>query len=152
LGSQTFSVSATDNVGNGSNGSAGYSVAYAASGMCYGDIGHQILQPINADGTSVWKQGSTIPAKFRVCGANGVSVGTTGVVSSLYLTKIISGTVTTVDETVSSTTPDAVFRWDSTNQQWIFNISTKSLTANNTYVYTITLNDGTTIVFQYGLK
>ena len=73
LGSQTFSVSATDNVGNGSNGSAGYSVAYAASGMCYGDIGHQILQPINADGTSVWKQGSTIPAKFRVCGANGVS-------------------------------------------------------------------------------
>lgn len=42
--------------------------------------------------------------------------------------------------------------WDSVNQQWVFNIITKSLTANNTYVYAVTLNDGTTIGFQYGLK
>ncbi|MFY9558656.1 MAG: SBBP repeat-containing protein [Terriglobales bacterium] len=119
---------------------------------CYGDLGHQILQPINADGSSVWKQGRTIPAKFRVCDINGVSVGTTGVVSGFFLTQIISGTVTNVDETVDSTSSDTVFRWDAANQQWIFNISTKSLAANKTYVYTITLNDGTTIVFQYGLK
>jgi hypothetical protein len=152
VGSKTFSVSATDNVGSGSNKSAGYSVTYAGGGTCFGDAGHQILQPINADGTSVWKQGRTIPAKFRVCDANGVSVGTAGAVRSFFLTQIISGTVTAVDETVSSTTPDTAFRWDATNQQWIFNISTTSLAANNTYVYTITLNDGTTIVFQYGLK
>jgi hypothetical protein len=152
VGSQTFSVSATDNVGNGSNRSAGYSVTYAASGTCFGDAGHQILQPINADGTSVWKQGRTIPAKVRVCDGNGVSIGTAGVIRSFFLTQIISGTVTAVDESVASTTPDTAFRWDATNQQWIFNISTTSLAANNTYVYAITLNDGTTIVFQYGLK
>jgi hypothetical protein len=34
----------------------------------------------------------------------------------------------------------------------IFNISTNSPTANNTYVYPIVLNDGTTIVFKYGLR
>jgi len=74
------------------------------------------------------------------------------VVSTFFLTQIISGTVTNVDETVDSTSSDTVFRWDAANQQWIFNISTKSLAANNTYVYTITLNDGTTIMFQYGLR
>jgi hypothetical protein len=60
--------------------------------------------------------------------------------------------VTAVDESVTSTTADTAFHWDATNQQWIFNISTKSLQANNTYVYTIILNDGTSIVFQFGLR
>ena len=57
-----------------------------------------------------------------------------------------------VSETVDSTTPDTAFRWDSTDQQWIFNVSTKNLYANRTYVYRIYLNDGTWIQFQYGLK
>jgi len=152
VGANTFTVNASDAVGNASSASVAYNVRYASGGICYGDAGHQVLQPINADGSSVWKQGATIPVKFRVCDANGVSIGTPGVVSGFVLTSIISGTVTTVDETVSSTTPDAAFRWDSTNQQWIFNISTTSLSAGNTYVYTITLNDGTSISFQYGLR
>src|SRR5205085_2430979 len=42
-------------------------VVYRSGGMCDGDVSHMILQPINADGTSVWKQGRAIPAKFRVC-------------------------------------------------------------------------------------
>jgi hypothetical protein len=57
-----------------------------------------------------------------------------------------------VNEAVDSTTPDTSFRWDSTGQQWIFNINTKSLTANTTYVYLVMLNDGSTIQFQFGLK
>jgi len=126
-------------------------ILYASSGICDGDAGHQILQPINPDGPSVWKQGRTIPAKFRVCDANGASVGTPGVVSSFMLVQIISGTVTDVDETVPSTTPDTAFRWDSGAQQWIFNINTTALPAQ-TYVYAINLNDGSTIMFQYGLR
>jgi hypothetical protein len=39
-----------------------------------------------------------------------------------------------------------------TSQQWIFNITSGNLTAGNTYVYAITLNDGTIINFQYGLR
>jgi hypothetical protein len=152
VGAKTFTVSAVDAVGNASSSSVNYSVIYAPSGTCYGDLEHQILQPINADGTSVWKQGRTVPAKFRVCDANGVSVGTPGVVSSFFLTQVISGAATVVNETVSSTTPDTAFRWDATNQQWIFNISTTNLAANKTYVYSITLNDGTTIGFQFGLR
>jgi hypothetical protein len=129
-------------------------VLYAQVGTaCYGDLNHSILQPVNLDGTSVFKQKSTVPAKFRVCDANGVSVGTPGVVSAFNLVQIVSGTVVqTVTEAVDSTIPDASFRWDATGQQWIFNISSKNMSANVTYVFQITLNDGTTIPFQFGLK
>jgi uncharacterized membrane protein len=117
------------------------------------NVGHVIQPPINTDGTSVFKQGRTVPAKFSVYDANGVSIGTSGVVSSFFLTGILSGTTTTTVETVVDTNnPDTSFRWDPTGQQWIFNITTANLTAGNTYIYTIALNDGTTVVFQYGLR
>jgi hypothetical protein len=123
-----------------------------ASGSCLGSPGHAILQPINAGGDSVFKQGSTVPAKFRVCDANGNSIGTAGVVSSFTLASTKAGTLTVVDEEIFSTTPDTAFRWSASDQQWIFNISTKTQKANTTYIYKITLNDGSSIDFQYGLK
>ena len=129
-----------------------YSVSYATATMCLGNAGHQILQPIDADGSSVFKKGSTVPAKFRVCDANGRSVGTPGVVTSFRLIQTINGTVTNVDEAVISTTPDVAFRWSSTDQQWIFNMNTKSLSAPTTYRYEIKLNDGSSILYQFGLK
>jgi hypothetical protein len=129
-------------------------VSYMSGGVCGGDAGHQILQPINANGTSVFNSKSTSPAKFRVCDANGVSIGTPGVVQKFSLYQIVNGTViTSVNETVDSTTPDAAFRWDPTAQQWIFNIDNKSLAGSNrTYYFQIALNDGTSILFNYGLK
>jgi hypothetical protein len=129
----------------------------AVGGVCNGDYGHQILSPIAANGTSTFKQGSTIPAKFRVCDALGNSISAANasgvpVVASFNLVQIINGTVVqTVDQTVASTTPDMAFRWDSTSQQWIFNISTSNLSKSETYIYVISLNDGTSIPFQYGL-
>lgn len=122
-------------------------IVYSAS------IGHVILSPINADGTSVFNQGRTVPAKFSVYDANGISIGTPGVVSSFFLTGIKSGTATaTVSDIVGTNNPDTAFRWDPTGQQWIFNITTANLSAGSTYIYSITLNDGSTIVFQYGLR
>src|SRR2546427_13202450 len=132
---------------------------------------HVILQPINADGTSVFKAGSTVPTKFVVCDVNGNSVGPNAAFpnSSLVKTYIVAaataGTVSGVDETQYSTTPDQFFRWDSTAQQWIFNQATgKSTNLTNTsatYLFQITLIDGTIISgantfskpgYQYGLK
>jgi len=128
-------------------------VRYAAAGIvCAGGPGRQILPPVNADGTSVFRQGRTVPAKFRVCDANGQSIGTAGVVQDFRLTQVISGTASDVNENVPSTTPDTAFRWDAAEQQWVFNISTAGQEAQKTYVYTITLNDGTTISFRYGLR
>src|SRR5205085_5656728 len=129
-------------------------ISYApATATCVGSPGHTILQPINADGSSVFKQGSTVPAKFRVCDANGNSMGTPGVVAGFKLVQTKAGTVVTaVNEAVDSTTPDSAFRWDPTDRQWIFNMNTKGLAADQTYTYRITLNDGSTITFQFGLK
>ena len=152
VGAKTFAVSAKDNVGNAAGQSVSYSVQYAG-GTCDGAPGHAILAPIQADGSSVFKQGSTVPAKFRVCDANGVSIGTAGVVTSFQLVQqaTSSGTLA-VNEPVTSTTPDTAFRWDATGQQWIFNIATANLASNTTDTYQITLNDGSAITFSFGLK
>jgi hypothetical protein len=108
---------------------------------------------MNADGSSVFKKGSTVPAKFRVCDTAGVSVGHPGVVTEFRLLQVTQGTTTqSVNEPVLSTTPDSVFRWDATAQQWIFNIKTKDLTVGNTYFYRISLDDGSFIDFRFGLK
>lgn len=143
-----------DNNFQASTGTLSESVQYEPAGAaCAGDVGHQILQPIHSDGSSVFNQGQTIPAKFRVCDANGNSISSASVVTSFLLTQTIAGTVTTnVEDIVDTNNPDTAFRWDATDQQWIFNISTQSLSANSTYIYTISLNDGTTITFQYGLR
>jgi len=152
----TINYSYTDTVDNNfkpANAAGNLGVKYIASGMCASDVGHAIRQPINPDGSSVFKQKSTVPAKFAVCDANGNSIGTPGVVFAFRLVQTASGTmVSTVDEAVDSTTPDTAFRWDPTGQQWIFNMNTKSLSANMTYVYLITLNDGSSIQFQFGLR
>jgi hypothetical protein len=153
VGAQTFTVTAQDAAGNTTSKTNTFSIQYASSGTCYGEPGHVIRQPINADGSSVFKQGSTVPAKFRVCDANGVSIGTAGVVTSFKLVQRIAGTVSTgVNEDVVSTTPDTAFRWSASDQQWIFNINTKNLMPGNTYVYKITLNDDSDITFQFGMK
>jgi len=63
-----------------------------------------------------------------------------------------AGTASVTNEDVSDTLDDSGFRWDPTGQLWIRNISTKNLSANRTYIYTITLNDNSTIVFRFGLR
>jgi hypothetical protein len=130
-------------------------VVYVTSGTCNGDAGHAVLQPVNGDGTSVFKQGSTVPVKFRVCDVNGNSIGPnpdgSSIVKSFALTNTTSGAGVTNEQPVS-TTPDTAFRWDATNKQWIFNLSTKNLVSAYTYTYTITLQDGSTICFKFGLK
>jgi hypothetical protein len=130
----------------------GLNVIYANSGTCFGEAGHRILQPINVDDTSVFKKGSTVPAKFRVCDANGVSVGSQDVVTAFKLLVTEGGLPEGINETVTATTPDTQFRWSATDQQWIFNISTKNLSANYRYTYRIWLRDGSMIDFKFGLK
>lgn len=151
VGTKSFKVEARDKVGNTTSRTVTYTVRYASTGMCQGTPGHTILQPINADGSSVFKQGSTVPATFRVRDATGASIGTDGVVTSFRIVRTTQGTaVQEVNEVVESTTPHTEFRW--TGDQWRFNISTKELQPATTYYYRISLNDGSTIEFNFGLR
>jgi len=156
VGSQTLTVTAaaTSNY-NSATKSVTILVQYLSGGLCDGDAGHQILQPINFDGSSVWKQGSTVPAKFRVCDVNGNSIGTAGVVTNFFIYKTAAGTVTSVDETNITSTNSLYWNFDPTAQQWIFNIGTKTgavSSPNTTYWFEIDLNDGSKIQFEFGLK
>ena len=130
-----------------------FAITYASTGLCLGSPGHQVLPPLASDGSSVVRQNATIPVKFRVCDANGVSVGTPGVVSSFTLLRVIEGTAAT-EVTVEpvATTPDTAFRWDPTGQQWIFNLSTRGLATGATFVYSIGLNDGSSIEFRFVVR
>jgi hypothetical protein len=156
-GQQILSYTATDASGNKATVHRTVYVQYAVPGtscMVNGTLapGHMILQPINPDGSSVFKQGSTVPVKFRVFDANCHSIGTSGLVTSFVLYQTTQGTVSSVNEVVDSDTPDTGFHWDPVQQQWIFNISTKLLKANQAYFYRITLDDTTTIQFSFGLR
>jgi hypothetical protein len=154
VGSHGFTVDATDDVGNASTETHSYTVTYATGGTCLGQPGHQVLQPVNANGSSVFKRNSTVPVKFRVCDANGVSIGTPGIVTGTGAPVLVSKTngAGGVDEAVYSTTPDTAFRWDATAQQWIFNQNTKNLVSGVIYTFKIPLNDGTDIVYTFGVR
>ena len=158
VNTQTLSVTAAATANyNLASKTVQINVQYATGGMCGGDAGHQILQPINAGnpGNSVFKQGSTVPAKFRVCDVNGNSIGTTGLITGFVLYQINSGTIAPIDETIDNSTNDLGWRFDPMGQQWIFNMSTKTAPANKmnqTYYFRIDLNDGTSVYFNFGLK
>ena len=129
-------------------------VNYAAT--CQGaPIGNPILQPVNGDGSSTFKQGSTVPLKFRACDAVGNSVGPTSAVPSIVASFVLDHTsngAPGVNEAVDSTTPDTAFRWSATDKQWIFNLSTKNLSAGKTYTYKVTLVGGASFTIVFGLK
>jgi len=131
-----------------------YNITYVDGTLTIAFKGNSgILQPVNQDNSSVFKQGSTIPLKFKVYDNNNVSVGPLpNVVSSFSLNVWSSGTVSDVNEPTDSTTPDTAFRWSATDQQWIFNLSSKSLVKGKTYQGTIRLIDGSAIIFRFGLR
>ncbi len=128
-------------------------IQYAGADVsCNGKPCHLILPPIDAQGTSVFKRGSTVPAKFRACDVFGNSIGTPGVVAGFALVSREDASNVVVNEAVDSTTPDTEFRWSPTDQLWIFNISTKNLMPGVKYHFEIRLNDGSKISFQFALK
>jgi hypothetical protein len=148
-GSTSLTIYAQDLAGNQANTSTvTYNVQYS-TGWCFIEPGHQILLPIFANGRSVFKQGWNIPARFRVCDAKGVPIKAPGTIKSVTVQSIAgAGPVNMLNLDPLS---DSGFHWDPILQEWIWNISTKKMAAGYTYVYTVTLNDNSTIVFKFGL-
>jgi hypothetical protein len=114
-----------------------------------------IQQPLNTDGSSVVKQGSTVPVKFTVCDANGNPISNPMAVfgnstGSITLLSAVRGTIDNVNEAVVNDVPDVAFRFST--DKWIFNMATNNLTKNTTYHYRIPLADGSFIYFQFGTK
>lgn len=123
VGIRSVECAATDNAGNTATAITYCRVVYAFSGF---------FQPIPLP-VSTFKTGSTIPVKFSLADANGVSVGTA---------------LATVS---ANGVPQGTARYDSTAQQYIFNLKTKGMSLG-TLVITVSLDDGTTNSVTVTLK
>jgi hypothetical protein len=118
--SRSVSCSASDNAGNPRTSSATYTVVYSNG---FGGF----LQPVNTDGTSRFKLGSTIPVKFQLKDATGALV-TGDQIAQLAVNQSDTKPDSGVDEAISTaaSTTGNWFRYDATSGQHIFNLSTKS--------------------------
>lgn len=148
LGTTTVSCSANDAAGNKTTKSFNVNVTYSLSG---------VLQPINggstpdfSDDTSSFRLGSTVPVKFKLSEEN---AGITDATAKLLYAKIsdnVTGTEADAGTTAAAST-DNLFRYDETNDQYIYNWGTKGLEAG-TYQLRIDLGDGTTNTVRVSLK
>jgi hypothetical protein len=131
LGSTTVTCTASDAAGN--IGTESFIVTVTAAWS-------NVLQPVNADGSSVFKLGSTVPVKFQLTGA---SAGITNLSARLYLQRVGAGATGTVLEAISTSnaTTGNLFRYDATSNQYIFNLGTKTL-STGTYQLRLDLGDG----------
>ncbi len=121
-------------------GLGNYNITYANGTLTviYGWSG--ILQPINSDGSSIFKQGSTIPVKFKLTGS---SAGIANANATIKITKIGAGVTGTDLETLNSNPASTgnAFRYDGSSDQYIYNWGTKNVT-QGTYRIDIMLGDG----------
>jgi probable HAF family extracellular repeat protein len=141
LGTAQVTCAATDSAGNTTQKSFNVNVTYAWSG---------VLQPINSDGSSIFKLGSTVPVKFALTGASAV---VTNAVARLYYAKVSNNVAGTDLEPTATASASAgnLFRYDATTAQYIFNWGTKGLTSG-TYQLRIDLGDGAGRFVMVSLK
>lgn len=141
-GTKTFTVAAADIADNTATQTSSYTIAYNFLG---------ILPPIREDGSSIFNSGSTVPVKFRIADANGNYMSTA--IASLTYQKITDEILGTIEEAVSTSAANEgnTFRYDSTDNLYIFNLGTEGMNAG-TYQLNINLDDGTTHTVRISLR
>ena len=142
LGENTITVRAGDKSGNSSAGSYRISILYNVSGG--------FLQPINYTGPQSWfKAGSTIPVKFQLPWSGGYISDAVATFSAAKVTNNL-GTVNETAVTIAASS-GTQFRYDTSSNQYIYNWSTKGLTAGE-YRIKAELNGGQIITVKIGLR
>ncbi|OAS82472.1 MULTISPECIES: PxKF domain-containing protein [Metabacillus] len=101
-----------------------------------------ILAPVKTDESRSYKAGSTLPVKFQLTDKAGNYL--TGATAKIYV-EDSSGIST------SAAVEDHQFRYDSTENQYIFNLSTKSMSLGK-YKIRVDVGDRTIYSFQIILK
>ena len=131
-GNLSFTVNATDAVGNRSSGVVSYSVTY----------GVRLLY----DQTQAFKSGSTVPIKVQLVDVTGADVSSSGVVVNATNLVMISTNVAGTPADAGNANPDSNFRFDPTlgpTGGYIFNLQTKGL-ATGVYAVRFTVSGDST--------
>lgn len=113
-----------------------------------------ILQPVNPNGSSVFKAGSTVPLKVRFTDCDGSTPD--DLAPTLAITRTNpSPPLTTINENPASTSAaDTGVTMRFSDGQWIYNLATRSLwDPTATYHAVITVPEtGQTIAFDFALR
>jgi hypothetical protein len=154
VGTFTFTATAGDIAGNRATVTGTYGVHYlVANGTAFW------LQPINDTAhmlnatTSVFKAGSTVPAKFRLTDASGKPVQANA--TPVWLTPVKgSATTAAVDESVYSdaATSGSAFTWSAADQTYQYNWATAKTGAGYYWRIGVALDDGTQQLINIGLR
>lgn len=113
-GTYTIAVTADDQDGGTDTASTTVARVYMTSGF---------LPPIDNDGSSVFKLGSTIPVKLAVVDCSGAAVGT--LTPDVDLTRIAPSPVRAVGDVASSSAADTTDDMRVTGGRFMYNLSTK---------------------------
>ena len=150
VGTFVFAAKATDKAGNDALVTGTFRVVYRFDGF---------LQPINdtahqvGTSTSMFKAGSTVPAKFQLKKADGSVVAATAAPAWLVPAR---GVLTTapVDEAVYSDPADSgqLYRYDAAAQQYIYTWGSAKTQAGYYWRIGVKLDDGQTYYVNAGLR
>jgi len=143
-GLYTATVKVTDDDGGMGTTTASLLVKFNTTGF---------LQPINADGTSVFKYNSTIPVKISFTNCNG-SVPS-NLAPTIMLTMISGATPgLEINEPISTSAADTTGVMRFSTNQYIYNLATKPLPDSSaTYLITVKIpSNGQTETVQFGLR
>ncbi len=100
--------------------------------------------PVNNDGSSIFRRKSVIPFRFKLTDCAGTTVdGTVATISVFFYSGGIVGTELETLTSAGQANTGNVYRNEG-GGVYVFNLSTSSLAAGNTYLVRTTLDDGTT--------
>jgi hypothetical protein len=136
-GTTTVTWTATDSSGNTATKTTIVTAIYNFSGF---------LPPLGP-GPTQFKTGSTIPVKFQLTDYYGNYIS--DAVAQIWVVSLTN--LTNPGTSSSSSNNGNYFRYDPTNNQYIFNLSTKGMSPG-TYKIFVTLDDGTTYSISITLK
>ena len=142
-GTNLFTLTATDKVGNTATESATFAVLYNFGGF---------QPPVPNDGTGLFKLGSVIPLRFQLTDANGAPVATA---AATLTAQRIAGT-TLLGTPIDATAPGSadignLFKYSSGASTYSYNLDTKPL-STGTWQIQVRLNDGSVHAVAIGLK
>lgn len=137
IGPHSFTVNATDNVGNSASVTHNYKVIYDFLGF---------FNPVDNNVVNVVKAGRTIPMKWQLKDANGNYIRALSTVTSItyYQIPCMSETITNPITDTADTSGSSGLRYDLTDEQFIFTWQTAKNFANLCMELRVTLDDGTT--------
>ncbi len=138
-GSKTFTVNATDQVGNtAAPQSVSYSVGYGVVALY--------------DQTKVHKSGSTVPIKIQIVDANGVNYSSASSLVQAISVTLISANSAGTPEDAGNSNPDLNFRYDASLGGYIFNLQTTGYAAGTYELHFVVAGDTTDHVVQFRIR